>query len=226
MVLAMRGRQLVRSIGARAPTATMSQARKRAEGTGEGPHSSVVERIAGGDRDAMAQLYDSTGSLVFGLALRVLGDRQAAEDVLIDVYAEVWRRADSFERTRGTVAAWLLTITRTRAIDVLRSRRRKARAETMEAASVLTVDAPSPEDTALAVERRQLVHAALELLVPDQLEAIQLAYFKGLSHSEIARQLGQPLGTVKTRIRLGMVRLRELLGPVTAPLPMAKGKTG
>jgi RNA polymerase sigma-70 factor (ECF subfamily) len=174
----------------------------------------------------MGQLYDSTSSLVFGLALRVLGDRQSAEDVLIDVYTEVWRRAASFDRTRGSVSGWLLTITRTRAIDVLRSRQRETPADPIEAARSLAWEGPSPEETALAAERYHLVHGALKRLAPDQLEAIQLAYFKGLSHSQIAQQLGQPLGTVKTRIRLGMMRLRELLGAVPATVSVVKGRMG
>jgi RNA polymerase sigma-70 factor (ECF subfamily) len=158
--------------------------------------------------------------------LRILGDRQAAEDVLIDVYTEVWRRAGTFDRTRGSVSSWLVTITRTRAIDALRSRRRRGILEPIEEAGSLISEKPNPEETTLAVERHHLVQDALKELAPDQLEVIQLAYFKGLSHSEIARQMGQPLGTVKTRIRLGMVRMRELLGAAPATLSVAKGKMG
>jgi len=179
--------------------------------------SALVHRVAGGDETALAQLYDETSQLVCGLALRILGNRDAAEDVVIEVYAQAWRDAKSYEVGRGSPMSWLLTMTRSRAIDVLRARRRDQATDPIESAAHVHADAPTPEDATADAERHRFVRGALIRLAIEQREAIELAYFAGLSHSEIAMRLGQPLGTVKTRIRLGMTRLRELLGHLTPP---------
>jgi RNA polymerase sigma-70 factor, ECF subfamily len=172
----------------------------------------LVQRAASGERDALTDLYDQTSALVYSLALRILGDEPAAEDVVIEVYTHAWRMASTFEPARGTASAWLLTVTRSRAIDALRARRRNRAREPLEAAVEVPSDAAGPEELNVAAERQRFVANALESLGNDQREAIELAYFSGLSHSEIAARLQQPLGTVKTRIRLGMMKLRELLG--------------
>lgn len=117
---------------------------------------------------------------------------------------------------------WLLTLTRSRALDALRARRRDAASETLDNVSERACERPGPEESSLAAERHRFVNAALARLSPDQREALHLAYFSGLSHSQIAQQLGQPLGTVKTRIRQGMIQLRELLGHV-APAAADRG---
>jgi RNA polymerase sigma-70 factor (ECF subfamily) len=171
-----------------------------------------VQRVASGERDALADLYDQTSHLVYSLALRILRDEPAAEDVVIEVYTHAWRTASAFEPVRGSASAWLLTLTRSRALDALRARRRNRAQEPLEAASEIQSDAPGPEDLNVAAERQRFVVGALQGLVVEQREAIELAYFGGLSHSEIAARLEQPLGTVKTRIRLGMMKLRETLG--------------
>lgn len=176
---------------------------------------SLVEQVAAGDQAALATLYDTTNRLVYGLILRVLGDVSSAEEVLLDVYTQVWRQAASYDAGRGTPLAWLTTIARSRAIDRLRSgwqdQQRKESLETLgDAASA----AANPEETTVASERQRLVRAALEKLSPEQREVIELAYYSGLSHSEIAEKLNQPLGTVKTRTRLGMMKLREALAPM------------
>lgn len=151
--------------------------------------------------------------MVFSLALRIVHERDIAEDVVIEVYAQVWGQAQTYDSQRGTPLAWLLTLTRSRAIDLLRSRQRNSKDEPIEQAQHVSADTPSPEDTSEARERQRVVQKALASLSEEQRQLIELAYFSDLSHSEIAARVGQPLGTVKTRIRLGMLRLRELLAP-------------
>jgi RNA polymerase sigma-70 factor (ECF subfamily) len=159
-------------------------------------------------------LYDESSQHVYGVALSVLRDTADAEEVTLDVYSQVWRSAAVYSTQRGSVVAWLLTLARSRAIDKLRSRsNRMKREEPIEEAprqSFETGDA-SPEAAASASETRQRIQRALSQLPADQREAVELAYFSGMSHSELASHLGQPLGTVKTRIRMGMMKLREEL---------------
>jgi RNA polymerase sigma-70 factor, ECF subfamily len=178
--------------------------------------------MADGDQSAAAELYDATCHQVFGLALRIVSDRAAAEDVTIEVYTQAWSLAPGFDPTRGTPLGWLMTLARSRALDALRVRRRETANETLEAVENTECERPGPEATSLAAERHRFVSNALARLSSEQREAIQLAYFGGLSHSQIAARLGQPLGTVKTRIRQGMIQLRELLGHM-APAAADKG---
>ncbi|MFN0119398.1 MAG: sigma-70 family RNA polymerase sigma factor [Blastocatellia bacterium] len=176
---------------------------------------SVITRMAAGDQAALSELYDNTSRLVFGLALRVLNDRATAEEVMLDVYTQVWRQAASYNEQRGTPMAWLMTIARSRAIDRLRAGwQAQQRNEPLETAYGAHTNDDSPEEATAIAERRRLVRRALGDIPADQRELIELAYYSGLSHSEIALQTGLPLGTVKTRIRLGMLKLRESLGPV------------
>lgn len=183
--------------------------------------SGLVQRAAAGDHTGLAELYDATSHLVFGLALRILGDRNEAEDAVVEVYAQVWRHAHTYDPGRGTLCSWLLTLTRSRAIDMLRSRKRERATHPIESAGEVEAATPNPEDVTADAERHRFVRRALADLSADQREAIDLAYFSGLSHTEIAMQLGQPLGTIKTRIRLGMMRLRELLEHLSAPVMAA-----
>jgi RNA polymerase sigma-70 factor (ECF subfamily) len=142
-------------------------------------------------------------------------DRSTAEEVLLDVYTQVWRQASTYDAGRGAPLAWLLTIARTRAIDRLRSGKHEHQnKESLDAIGEVTATTASPEADTVSSERRQLVRTALDSLSVEQREVIELAYYSGLSHSEIALQLGQPLGTVKTRTRLGMMKLREMLRPM------------
>ena len=176
---------------------------------------SVVQKIAKGDQTALATLYDATNRLAYGLILRVLGDASSAEEVLLDVYTQIWRQAANYDTSRGGPLSWLMTIARSRAIDRLRSGwQDRQRKEPLDLLNDRETDAASPEETTAASERRKFVRAALGSLAPEQREVIELAYYGGLSHSEIAAKLNQPLGTVKTRTRLGMMKLREALAPI------------
>lgn len=176
---------------------------------------SLVQQIAAGDQSALAALYDTTNRLIYGLVLRVLNDISSAEEVLLDVYTQVWRQAASYDTSRGTPLAWLTTIARSRAIDRLRSGwQDQQRKEPLESLGEAPATAASPEEMTVASERQRFVRSALDQLSPEQREVIELAYYSGLSHSEIAARLNQPLGTVKTRTRLGMMKLREALAPL------------
>ncbi len=179
-----------------------------------------VERVAAGDTEALARLYDGTASLVYGLALRVLHDAGGAEEITEDVYMQVWREAARYDALRGSVLRWLLTLTRSRAIDRLRAgASQRARHAPLDEAGEVHDPAPGPEHAATEGERRRLVRAALARLSAEQRETLELAYFRGLSHSEIAEYLGAPLGTVKTRIRLGMDHLRASLRGMGSEAP-------
>jgi RNA polymerase sigma-70 factor (ECF subfamily) len=176
---------------------------------------SLVGRVATGDQAALAALYDATNRLVYSLVLRVLGDMSSAEEVLIDVYTQVWRTAASYDADRGAPLAWIATIARSRAIDRLRSSRQdQYRQESLDVLGEAPANSSSPEELASASERQNLVREALNLLTAEQRQVIELAYYSGLSYSEIAKKLNQPLGTVKTRTRLGMMKLREALAPL------------
>jgi RNA polymerase sigma-70 factor (ECF subfamily) len=173
----------------------------------------LLAGCAKGDQTALASLYDQSSALVYGIALRMMADPGDAEEVTLDVYHQVWRAARSYDRSRGSVTSWLVTLARSRAIDRMRSRAVRARSEE---ALDRHADTPSftagPDETTLARQRRQRILAAMTALSAEQREAIQLAFFSGLTHAELADRLKQPLGTVKTRIRLGIMKLREELG--------------
>jgi RNA polymerase sigma-70 factor (ECF subfamily) len=173
-----------------------------------------VDRCAAGDQSALAALYDESSSLAYSLAMRLLGDTADAEEVTLDVYTQVWRTAASYDRARGSVVSWLVTLARSRAIDRLRSRANRTQREQpiLEFSDFEAVTA-SPEQQVAFSQRSQRVRAAMASLAPEQSEALQLAFFSGLSHSELAKRLGQPLGTVKSRIRSGMMKLRMELEP-------------
>jgi RNA polymerase sigma-70 factor (ECF subfamily) len=173
----------------------------------------LVGRVARGDAEALSLLYDRHRGVVFGLALRILRDRAEAEEVLTDVFFQAWRSAAGFEPLRGSVAGWLVTLCRSRAIDRLRARgRRGSAAETlMQQETFPPAAIASPEQAVFLEERRRRVADALGHLTPEQRTALELAYYGGHSHAEIAEKLGAPLGTVKTRIRQGLLALRERL---------------
>ena len=176
--------------------------------------SGFLARIAAGDQSALAELYDASSAKVFGLAMKILGDRDAAEEITVDVYTQVWRKIASYDAQRGTPGSWLMTMTKNRAIDGFRSRYlERGRQVPLDQAAELPGDAATPEQYSADLERQRLVQEAMASLSAEQRQAIALAYYWGLSQSEIAGRLRLPLGTVKTRMRLGMIRLREVLAP-------------
>jgi len=185
------------------------------------PDHQLVDRMAGGEDRALGVLYDRYGKIVYSLALAIVREPADAEEVVVDVFGQAWRSAASFDLARGSVGAWLSTIARTRALDLVRSRGRRARA--YERAAHLSDDGVATPIGSAGVdpgrgseqsEARRLVTKALATLPEPQRTAIELAYFEGLSQSEIAERLAEPLGTIKTRIRAGMEKLRGLLTPL------------
>ena len=175
----------------------------------------LMARVRQRDTDALRVLFDRHAPMVHGLGLRILREAGEAEDLVQDVFLHLWRRAELFDGERGQFTGWLVSLTRNRAIDRLRARRtRERKGDEFEQASVgaPTPPAAPPEETAYASELRVAVTKALALLPEPQRVALELAYFGGLSQSEIAERLAAPLGTVKARIRQGMIRMRDLLG--------------
>jgi RNA polymerase sigma-70 factor (ECF subfamily) len=171
----------------------------------------LMQRIAHGDREAFAQLYDRYASLVFTFATRLLRVRSDAEDLLQEVFLQVWRQAQSYNQDRGSPEAWLITITRSRAIDKLRSLRRRDGSAVPSQDTARIEEGGTVAGGAAAAEAKLTVHGALSRLSEAQRVVLELAYFEGLTQSEIAARLGEPLGTVKTRLRAGLGRLREFL---------------
>ncbi len=171
-----------------------------------------LKRVAGGDESALSALYDETCSIVYSLAYRVLREAGTAEEVTLDVYTQVWRSAASFDSSRGSVFSWLTMLARSRSIDRLRHwANRAGREEPIDEASGIASPRAGPEEQASWEQQRKRVCDALNVLPPEQRQVIELGYFSGLSQGEIADEIGIPLGTVKTRVRLGMLKLREAL---------------
>jgi RNA polymerase sigma-70 factor (ECF subfamily) len=174
----------------------------------------VIRNVSLGDQAALSAFYDATHRIVFAVILRVLNDRASSEEVLLDVYTQVWRQAANYDTGRGSPLAWLMTIARSRAIDRLRSGwQEQHRSEPLDSLGDARSGGESPEESAAFAEKRRIVRSALGEIPAQQRELIEMAFYSGLSHSEIAEKSGIPLGTVKTRIRLGMMKLKDLLGP-------------
>ena len=171
--------------------------------------SDVLRRLAAGDREAVAELYDRHAARVLGLAYRIVRNSSDAEDVVQEVFAQAWRTAPSYQAARGTVAGWLLMMARTRAIDRLRARQSRRDTEGEPDVEAIPSDAASLSDQIIADQQAAGVRAAMDTLPPDQRTALDLAYFEGLTQTEIAERLRIPLGTVKTRIRSALASLRR-----------------
>ncbi len=194
------------------PSAELSAATS-ADDVGTASDELLLLGIRMRDETALAALYDRYSSLVFTLALRMLQDGALAEEVVQDVFVRCWHGLEQYDRARGTLPGWLLGITRNRAIDVLRGRQHQARLRERTPLIDSGPTEPSTPDRGEEVALRATVVQALAELSPPQREAIELAYYGGLTQSEVAAQLSQPLGTVKTRIRDGLRRLRRVLAP-------------
>lgn len=173
----------------------------------------AVRRMAGRDADALAEIYDRHARAVYSLALRIVGEQADAEDVVQEVFSQAWGQASKYAPDRGPVVAWLLTMTRSRAIDRVRARRARPDGEAADEfqLSALTDTGQLQDLTLLTREQVGFLRAALERLPALQRVAIEMAYFDGLTQSEIATRLDEPLGTVKTRVRLALLKLREAL---------------
>jgi RNA polymerase sigma-70 factor (ECF subfamily) len=188
----------------------------------EGPEAAadeleLIRAIASGDRAAFGSLYDRYAGTVMALCMRVLGDRAEAEEAVTDVFWQVWQQAGRFDLERGQPIAWLSTLARTRAID---RRRALARRRSVVVPQDDGEDPPrerllsssDPHAEAVSSEHGKRVRRALGSLAPDQRRAVEMNFFGGLSHQDIAAELGEPLGTIKTRIRAGLARMKESLG--------------
>lgn len=177
----------------------------------------LIARTAAGDQEAFAAFYDETSGVVFGVAFRVLGDRSDSEEVTADAFMQVWRTASRFDPSRGSPIAWLLMLTRSRAIDRLRARRLARQAEQpLEFATGAADETSDPGRDSWIAEQSVIIRGALAKIPQEQRTVLELAYFEGLTHLEIADRLTIPVGTAKTRIRLGMLKLRETLAPMIA----------
>lgn len=175
----------------------------------------ALDRLARGEESGLAELYDRYGRLAFALAYRVVGDVESAEEVVQEAFLSLWRRAETYRPDRGNVRGWLLTVVRNRAIDVLRAR--EARPRTTAIGDLQLSASDDPVQAVLALSAATAVRAAVATLPNDQRTAIELAYFAGLPYPEIAARLGVPLGTIKSRLRLALERLRQqLTGEQTA----------
>lgn len=177
----------------------------------------LMQRLVYRDLTAFRTLYTRYGNLVYSTALRVVRDAHIAEDMVQEIFLRIWRKPESYTATRGKFATWLTSVTRNRAVDEVRSRNRRYRHETASPEEQeRELPGPETDEPGLRAElsdQRRLIRTALAQLPPEQRQTIELAYFGGLTQQEIAEQLNQPLGTVKTRIRLGMQKLRTALTP-------------
>ena len=177
------------------------------------PDSALIEKMMAGDESALSTLYDRYSAMLFGMLTRILQDRHAAEEVLQDLFLQLWRNANQFDSSRGSLPAWLMVIARNRAISRLRGARSRELLEENEGdyANTFASD-QNIEDDASRAELARSVSAALSTLPAEQRQALELAYFEGMTQSEIATRTGCPLGTVKTRVRTAMQSLRQILG--------------
>ena len=169
--------------------------------------------MAQGSQEALGSLYDQTSPMVNGLLLRILERREDAEEVMLDVYMKAWKYAGRYTEQRGSVPAWLMIMARNAAIDRIRQKRAQPKTTAFEPAVTPEPEASeaSPEEQTADGERRKRVQRVLRELPPEQREVVELAFFGGLTHAELAERLREPLGTIKSRIRMGLIRLRGLI---------------
>ncbi|HKY55388.1 MAG TPA: sigma-70 family RNA polymerase sigma factor [Anaerolineales bacterium] len=174
----------------------------------------LVRLVAQEQSDALHELYDRYNRLVFSVAFAIVGDHNVAEEITLDVFVQVWKHAGTYQPDRGKVSTWLIAITRHHAIDILRWQRSRPEADNLNWDGISLQNGPvihNLEENVESILQREHVREALAQLPEDQRKALLLAYFKGYTQSEISQALGQPLGTIKTRIRLAMQKLRKML---------------
>ena len=171
----------------------------------------LVRAVAAGNEVALHALYDRTRHIVFTYAVRITSSRENAEEVTLDVFHDVWRRAPSYDPANGTVLGWIMNQARSRAIDRVRFEGRKKRVDPHTEDPLATDAAPDPRELLELKEKGDAVRAALHVLSPEERSVVEAAFFAGLTHVEIAARLDQPLGTVKTRIRAGLQKLRRAM---------------
>lgn len=176
----------------------------------------LVGAIAAGDQGALRALYDRTHRLVYTLAVRMTGCRETAEEVTLDVFHDVWRRAASYDASGGTVVGWIMNQARSRAIDRMRFEQRQKRDPRADGAPPASAGT-DPQDTIARAEEARVLRDALAGLTTDERQAIEIAYFSDATYSEVAARLDRPLGTVKTRIRSGLGKLRRALAAMRTP---------
>lgn len=178
----------------------------------------LVARLAGGDGNALEQLYDRYSRIVYSFSLRMLGDSGLAEELTQEVFLRLWRQGGSYQQNRGAFLTWLLSVTHNMAIDEIRRRKRRPVAvdasDDDQTLTMLPDTRTDVEHAAWLTALQEIVRDALQDIPPPQRLVIELAYYSGLTQREIAEQLGEPLGTIKTRMRLGLLKLRDQLGPV------------
>lgn len=171
----------------------------------------LVQAIAAGDQRALHALYTQTHRMVFTLIVRITGNRETAEELTLDVFHDVWRRASTYDPAGGSVVGWIMNQARSRAIDRVRYEHRKKRVGDAAVSPVQAEPDGGPYEAVEDREQGQRLRQALEVLTSDERQAIETAYFSELTHDEVAQRLNQPLGTVKTRIRSGLAKLRQAL---------------
>ena len=171
----------------------------------------LVQSVAAGDQGALHALYQRAHRLVFTLSMRITANRETAEEVTLDVFYDIWRRASGYEEADGTVLGWIMNQARSRAIDRLRFEQRKKRVPLETGAPSTGAGASHPDDLIGFKQQSQALRSALAILTPDERQAIESAFFSELTYAEVAQRLNQPLGTIKTRIRSGLHKLRAAL---------------
>jgi len=181
--------------------------------------AAILGRVEQGDQAAMGLLFDRYSGIVYSVALRVLKDAGQAEDVMQDIFIQIWKKPSAFVSGRGSLGAWLVVVARNRAIDALRRRRPTDSVEDVVLASSTNLAAEAERNTLI-----EKVRAYMHQLPPEQRMSVEMAYFEGLSHSEIAEKTGDPLGTVKTRIRLAMIALRKAMQSKAVPSSSVRGE--
>jgi RNA polymerase sigma-70 factor (ECF subfamily) len=172
----------------------------------------LVQSVAAGDQAALYALYERAHRVVFTFVVRITANRETAEEVTLDVFHDVWRRAPRYEEAGGTVLGWIMNQARSRAIDRLRFEQRKKRVQPASGDPPSSTGAADPDDLIAFRQQSQALRGALDVLTSDERTAIEAAFFSELTYAEVAAQLNQPLGTIKTRIRSGLHKLRQVLG--------------